>query len=90
MKDTLHITCSIFREGEGKLHVLTEEISTSTASQPKVLKAKELLEVVEGLLSCQNYDSTSLECQSCRGIANLRKQTAELVIKIHSILGHTK
>lgn len=89
MRDT-PITCNIFLEGERAIKVLTKEINSAPAGQPKVLKAEELLKEVEGLLGCQKYDPTSLECQSCRRVANLRKQTAQLVLKVHGSIGRRK
>jgi hypothetical protein len=90
MKDTESITCHTFREGEKDIEVLTREISTAPVGQPKVLKAKELLKAAEKLLNCPEYDASSVECQSCRGIANLRKQLADLVMKVHRIIGRTR
>jgi len=33
------------------------------------------------LLSCEKYDEKSLNCKNCHFIANLRKKTADLIIK---------
>jgi len=43
--------------------------------------AEELQREVEVLLSCPDYDGENLECKNCHFIANLRKKTANLIIK---------
>lgn len=43
--------------------------------------AQELQSEVDVLLSCADYNEKKLDCKNCRFIANLRKRTANLVIK---------
>jgi hypothetical protein len=78
------ITCPIFLEQEKAIVKLTEEVNQAKPGASKVAKAAELLKEVEILLGCREYKPESLECQACRGLATLRKQTAGLIITLHS------
>jgi hypothetical protein len=43
--------------------------------------ADELQREVEVLLNCADYDDKKSDCKNCRFIANLRKKTADIIIK---------
>jgi len=60
---------------------ITEKINKAKGVQEKAGFAEELGKEVDVLLSCQDYDSKKLDCKNCNLIANLRKKTADLIIK---------
>jgi hypothetical protein len=43
--------------------------------------AEELQKEVDVLLSCPDYNQGNTDCSNCRFIANVRKKTADVVIK---------
>jgi hypothetical protein len=66
---------------------LAEEVNAAQTINEKAAKAKELMEVAEELLACEEYEEGGLECQCCRGLSLLRKKTAALILKMASLGG---
>jgi hypothetical protein len=75
------INCSTFQKQESEIKILTDKINKAKGIQVKVLYTEELQKEVDVLLSCPDYDGKRLDCKNCRFIANLRKKTANLIIK---------
>jgi len=75
------INCSTFQKQESEIKILTNKINKAKWIQVKVLYTEELQKEVDVLLSCPDYDAKRLDCKNCRFIANLRKKTANLIIK---------
>lgn len=84
------IRCHIFQAQEKDIQELTDAINKATASNSRMEKASELMKEVDVLLSCQDYDELSISCVSCRSIASLRRQTAELILKMHGTFLRSK
>jgi len=79
------ISCPKFQEKESAIGKITEEIN-QVQGKEKLKVAEKLKDEVEPLLTCKDYDSKSLECQSCRLICQTRKKTAQVIIKTLSLL----
>jgi hypothetical protein len=79
------ISCPIFRKQEPAIKKIIEKINMSKVAQEKARFAEELQAEVEVLLWCPDYDGKRLDCKNCRFIANLRKKTADLIIKAKKI-----
>lgn len=75
------ISCPIFQKQERAIKAITDKINMSKGMQEKARFAEELQEEVDVLLSCPGYEESMLECKDCRLITNLRKKTANLIIK---------
>ncbi len=75
------IECSIFQKQEAVIKDLTDKINRAQGVQEKAKFASELQKEVDVLLSCSDYDEKSSDCKSCHFIANLRKKTADLIIR---------
>ncbi len=75
------INCSTFQKQEFVIKNITEKINMAKGVQEKARFAQELQEKVDLLLSCPDYDEKSSDCKSCHFIANLRKKTADLILK---------
>lgn len=80
-REQARIGCSRFRKHEPLIKNITEKINRAGAVQAKAKFACDLQDQVEELLGCPDYDSKKLDCKNCHFIANLRKKTANLVIK---------
>jgi len=80
-KKELKINCSIFQKQEPVIKDITDKINKAKGIQEKAVFAEELQKEVDVLLSCADYKEESLDCKNCRFIANLRKKTANLIIK---------
>lgn len=77
------IKCPIFQTQEGYIQELSDAINKAATSDSRMGKASELMKEVDVLLSCQDYDESSIPCISCRSIASLRNQTSELILKMN-------
>jgi predicted metallo-beta-lactamase superfamily hydrolase len=80
-EDTAKINCTVFQKQELLMKGVTNKINMAKVVQEKARFAKELKKEVDVLLSCADYDSKRLDCEHCHFIANLRKKTANLIIK---------
>jgi len=81
------ITCGKFQTKESVCATLTEQVNAAQSIGQKAAKAKELIEVAEELLACEEYEDASLECQYCHSFSDLRKKTAALILKMGSLGG---
>ncbi|MBL7183775.1 MAG: hypothetical protein ISS50_04920 [Anaerolineae bacterium] len=82
------IRCPRFSAQERICVGLTEQINAARTAVEKAARAEDLIEVVQELLDCEEYEEEeSLDCQYCRNVSLLRKKTAELVRKA-SALAH--
>jgi len=75
------ITCLTFQKQEPVIKSITDKINKAKGVQEKAGFAEELQKEIDVLFSCSNYKEGSLECGSCRFIANLRKITTDAIIK---------
>ncbi len=75
------INCPVFQRQEPVIQDITAKINKAEGVQEKATFAVELQEEVGVLISCSDYDKKSSDCENCRFIANLRKRTADLIIK---------
>ena len=77
------IRCPIglFPRQEAEIARLTQEINRATTAADKAPWAQALMEAVDVLLACEQYDEQSLDCRLCRNFSELRRKTAALVVK---------
>lgn len=75
------INCQTFQRHESIIKEITDKINQVKGVQEKAIFAEELKKEVGTLLSCPDHKNESLDCKNCRFIANLRKKTADLIIK---------
>ena len=75
------INCPTFQKQELVIKDITGKINAIEGVTGKAVFAEALRKEVDVLLACQDYKDTSLDCKNCRFIANLRKKTADIIIK---------
>ena len=80
-KEEAKINCPTFQKQEAVIKDITDKINNVKEVQEKAVFASELQKEVDVLLSCADFDDKSLDCKNCHFIANLRKRTANLIIK---------
>lgn len=80
------ISCSIYQKHEPRIESATDRINRARDPREKIRHAEKLLEEVKGLLDCSEYKEKDPVCSSCRTIANLRKQTAELIVRAKKLI----
>ena len=83
-KEELGISCPVFLRQETVIKDITGKINQAKGVREKVTFAEELQKEADMLLTCPDYDDEKLNCTNCRFIANLRKKTAGLIIKLKS------
>ena len=84
-KEETKISCLAFQRQEAIIRDLTDKINTVKVVQEKARFAEEIQKEVNVLLSCAGYKKESLDCKNCHFIANLRKKTADLIIKVKKL-----
>jgi len=80
------INCSVFQNQESRIKDITLKINAVKGVAGKAAVAKELLEEVDVLLSCGEYEDSNGDCEKCHFIANLRKKTADIIIMAKKLI----
>ena len=80
-KENAGINCPKFQKQEPVIKEITDKINKVKGVQEKAGFAEDLKKEVNLLLDCPDYDEKSLDCKNCHFIANLRKRTANLIVK---------
>jgi hypothetical protein len=80
-EENAEISCSVFQKQEPVIKDITAKINSAKGVLEKAEFAEELQQEVNILLSCPDYNQVNTDCSNCRFIANVRKKTADLVIK---------
>ena len=80
-KKSAKMNCSTFQKQEPAIKDITAKINNAKDVVEKAEFAEELREEVNILLSCPDYNQGNIDCSNCRFIANVRKKTADLIIK---------
>jgi hypothetical protein len=75
------ISCPTFQKQELIIKDITDKINLAEEVSEKARFAEELLKEVNVLSSCLDYDDKKLDCKNCYFIADLRKRTADLIIR---------
>ena len=84
-KNDAKISCPTFQKQEPIIEKITNNINDATGVKEKAAFAIELQKEADVLLSCADYDAKKLDCENCHFIANLRKKTANLIIKAQKL-----
>ncbi|MDP2938684.1 MAG: hypothetical protein Q8O13_01175 [Candidatus Omnitrophota bacterium] len=80
-KKEARINCQIFQKQESVIKDITDKINRVKGVQEKAEFAEELQKEANVLLSCLDHDPKKLDCKNCHFITNVRKRTANLIIK---------
>ncbi|MBU0880975.1 MAG: hypothetical protein KKE81_02115 [Candidatus Omnitrophica bacterium] len=75
------INCAVFQKQEAVIKDIASKINAIEGVTGKAIFAEELRKEVDVLLSCQDHKDASIDCENCRFIANLRKRTADIIVK---------
>ena len=79
-KPAHEIDCPIFSEHEERIKKLTHFINSRKIISKKVDKARELVDLINLISCCPNFDKEERDCESCRFILNLSKEAARIII----------
>lgn len=75
------INCPMFLKHEPVIKRVTDSINMSKDLAGKIRNAEKLLSEVDTLLNCPDYKKENPDCDNCHFIANLRRETANVIIK---------
>ncbi len=78
---SIHCTTGLFTRQEEEIARLTQEINQVRTAAEKGPWGQALIEAVDVLLACEQYDEGSMDCRLCHNFSELRRKTAALVIK---------
>ncbi len=81
------IKCQKFLDEEKRIRQITDYINSARTYDEKAEKAQELMNEVEKLLSCDEYDKKKFDCINCHRISEIRKDTANMFIKPEETTG---
>lgn len=79
-------SCRICQDKEESLEFYTRALNAAKDSQGKIKKAEALIREVDELLESPGHDE-STQCQAFRQAAAMKKQMAEMAIRLHSSTG---
>jgi len=71
----------LFARQEAEVNRVTGAINQAPRVAEKAVWAQVLVEAVDVLLGCEQYDEGSLHCRLCQQFSELRRKTAALVVK---------
>ena len=74
--------CPKFSDAEKTINQLTSEINNSKNLAAKAAKARELIKAADTLLACTDFDKGIWNCETCRQVASLRKQTSQIILHV--------
>ncbi len=76
------MSCSKYLEMDRVIKGLTDEINKAEDVATKAAKARELMGVVDSLLSCVDYGRGNWNCENCRRVASLRKEASQIILYV--------
>ncbi|MFH1856370.1 MAG: hypothetical protein ABH836_03955 [Candidatus Omnitrophota bacterium] len=80
-KEETKINCPVSRKQEFVIKDIIDKINQAENARDKARYAEELRGKADILINCPDFEKENIDCNSCRFIANLRKKTADLIIK---------
>lgn len=77
--------CPAFQKQESVIKDIMDNINRSKELTKKAKFAEKLQKEVNALLGCPDYSGKKTDCKNCHCIANLRKKTADLILKVKKL-----
>lgn len=81
------ISCPVFLRREWAIKQLTSDINSARNISDKADRAQDLINEVDSLLNCKDYNEKNEDCKNCRTISKLRQETAQLFVQAKGITG---
>lgn len=75
------MNCPTFLKHQGRIKKLTRSVNGRKIISKKVDDAFELVDIINILSSCPDYDEINDDCINCRFILNLRQEIARIIIE---------
>ncbi|MDO9131164.1 MAG: hypothetical protein Q7U34_14985 [Anaerolineales bacterium] len=81
MAEKIQCPIDLFSRQEEEIAHLTRAINQARTTDQKAPWAQAIIEAVDVLLACKQYDQASMDCRLCHNFSELRRKTAALVVK---------
>jgi hypothetical protein len=78
-------SCLAFKKQEPIIRDIMNQINNAEGLAAKARFVEELQLKANILLSCPDYSKKKTDCKNCHCIANLRKKTADLILKVKKL-----
>jgi len=75
------IKCPVFTSKNEEIEKINEAINEAGEIGEKARLAERLIKEMDELINCKLFDVERAECKICHYIADLRKRTANLILK---------
>ncbi|MDP2967224.1 MAG: hypothetical protein Q8N87_02330 [bacterium] len=75
------IKCPIFTSKNEEIEKINKAVNEAGEIGGKAHLAERLIKEANKILSCEHFDEKRVDCKICHYIANLRKETANLILK---------
>ncbi|MBI5306348.1 hypothetical protein HZB04_02075 [Candidatus Wolfebacteria bacterium] len=75
------IKCPIFTSKNEEIEKINKAINEAGEIGGKARLAERLIKEVDELINCKLFDEKRVDCKICHYIADLRKRTANLILK---------
>ena len=75
------MNCPTFLKYQDRIKKLTRSVNGRKIISKKVDDAFELVDIINILSSCPDYDENHDDCINCRFILNLRQEIARIIIE---------
>ena len=82
MEQPRQTECKRYLEKANLIEEFTSRINSVDEIELKASIAVEVIDAVDDLLSCEDFDESNLNCISCRKIANLRKNVSQIILDV--------
>ncbi|KPV63517.1 MAG: Helix-turn-helix domain protein [Candidatus Bathyarchaeota archaeon BA2] len=76
------MSCPKYLKMERAIKQLNEEINRAEDVAVKAAKARELMEMADVLLSCEDYEKGNWNCENCHRITSLRKEVSQIILQV--------
>lgn len=77
--------CPTFHKQKSTIKDIINKINNVDGLIDKARFSKELQQEINLLLFCPDYNGKKTDCKNCHFVANLRKKTADLIIKVKKL-----
>jgi len=78
------IDCPIFSKYKERITELVTYLEGPEFSSEKMDQAKELLNIIDSLMRCPQYDKDNENCHNCRFFLKLKREIAKIIISANN------
>ena len=81
MRKQKEVKCAVFKSKNETIEIIIRAINETEDIKRKTRFAERIIQEMGVLLLCEYFDERRADCKICHYVANLRKKTANLILK---------